>query len=67
VLLALHVAAILFYLLFKKRNLVKPMVVGSNEADLDAPVPADAARARPLAPVIALGVALSTVAAVSWH
>jgi cytochrome b len=31
VLLALHVAAILFYLLFKKRNLVKPMVVGSKE------------------------------------
>ncbi|MDQ4087318.1 MAG: cytochrome b/b6 domain-containing protein [Pseudomonadota bacterium] len=44
VLIALHVAAILFYALFKRRNLIGPMLVGTGEAPGDAapmqPVPA---------------------------
>jgi cytochrome b len=68
-LLALHVAAIVFYLVVKRRNLVKPMVTGWTQVDAAAPVPADAAaaRAKPLAFVLALAVALATVAAVAWR
>jgi len=63
-LLALHVAAIGFYLVIKKRNLVKPMVTGWKEVEAQAE-PAE--HGGPLAFVFALAVALATVYAVSWR
>jgi cytochrome b len=61
-LLALHVAAIAWYLVRKKRNLVKPMVTGWSEreeaADADLP---PKARGGPLAFVVALAAALAAV------
>ena len=37
VLIGLHVAAILFYAIVRRRNLVKPMITGSDDAPEDAP------------------------------
>ena len=37
VLIALHVAAILFYAIVKRRNLVKPMITGSDDAPEGTP------------------------------
>lgn len=67
VLMGLHVAAVLFYLLVKKRNLVKPMVTGW--AELDAPPPAEPAvqGGKPLALAVALTMALAAVYALSWR
>ena len=60
-LLALHVAAILAYLRFRRDNLVKPMVRGWKEVEA-APAPARSAEnGGPLAFAIALGVALAVV------
>ncbi len=55
-LLCLHVAAIFFYLLFKKKNLIKPMVSGWSD-DAGA-APASAGRV----PVLLLALALAFVA-----
>lgn len=46
ILIGLHVAAILFYLLVKRSNLVKPMLTGSTEAPLDTPPMEQAGAAR---------------------
>lgn len=48
-LVALHVAAILFYLRRKKQNLVRAMVLGDKELDQPAPSARDDARSRALA------------------
>jgi cytochrome b len=40
ILVGLHVAAIAFYYLFRKQNLVRPMISGDQEVDFDA-VPAN--------------------------
>ena len=61
VLLALHVAAIAFYLWLKKDNLVKPMVTGWK--DVEAGVSAE--KGGPIAFAVAAGVALATVLVVS--
>jgi hypothetical protein len=37
VLIALHVAAILFYAIVRRRNLVKPMITGSDDAPEGTP------------------------------
>ncbi len=49
---ALHLAAILFYLLKKKHNLVRPMLVGDKPLPADTPASADGARQRTLALVL---------------
>ena len=50
-LVAIHIAAILFYLL-KRQNLVRPMVTGDKETAAPAPSSRDDARSRLLAAVI---------------
>lgn len=62
VLIGLHVAAILFYRLFKKENLVKPMVTGVKPL---ANVPADAPVVRPGHP-LALALSLALAALAVW-
>lgn len=52
VLVILHVAAILFYLLKKKENLVKPMLLGDKEVNSELPVSIDTARSRLAALVV---------------
>lgn len=49
VLVGLHVAAILFYYIGKRRNLVKPMITGDTEAEADAPAANDSWAMRVLA------------------
>ena len=51
-LIVLHVAAILYYLLAKKRNLVKPMVTGDKQLVASAPHAVDNTRSRTLAAVL---------------
>ncbi len=51
-LVALHVAAILFYLLKKKHNLVRPMLVGDKPLPADTPASADGPSQRLLALVL---------------
>jgi cytochrome b len=51
-LVVLHVAAILFYLLRKRQNLVRAMVLGDKELDQPAPSARDDARSRALAGVV---------------
>ncbi len=48
-LIVLHVAAVLYYLLAKKRNLVKPMVTGDKQLVAPAPHAVDSTRSRTLA------------------
>lgn len=57
-LIVLHVLAVLFYLVVRRRNLIGPMVTGS----IAAPTPIAMRRAGPLA----LLVALSLSAALAW-
>ncbi len=52
-LVALHVAAILFYLLRKKLNLVRPMIVGDKPLPAGTPASADSATTRFMALVLA--------------
>jgi len=52
VLVALHVAAILFYLWRKRVNLVRPMLLGDKETEQLLPSSRDDARARLLAAVL---------------
>lgn len=52
VLVALHVAAILFYLLRKRQNLVRPMLLGDKEVEQALPSSRDDARTRLLAIVL---------------
>ena len=59
VLVGLHVAAILYYAVFKRRNLIGPMVTGSGAA------PEDAERMRP-APLWRLGLAILVALLVGW-
>jgi cytochrome b len=60
VLIALHVTAILFYLLVKRRNLVAPMITGKIAA------PPDTAPMRPAGAVRFLAAALLAAAFVWW-
>ncbi len=48
-LVALHVAAVLFYLLKKKHNLVQPMVTGDKPLPMGVPASVDTTRTRLLA------------------
>lgn len=52
VLVALHVAAILFYLLRKRQNLVRPMLLGDKEVEQALPSSRDDVRTRLLAIVL---------------
>ena len=61
-LVTLHVAAILFYLLRKKHNLVRPMLSGDKPLAADVPAALDSGRSRFLASVIFAGCAW----AVAW-
>lgn len=58
-LIALHIAAALFYLLIKKENLIRPMVLGKKALPAEQ-VPA----ARPLAPLWRAAVAFAVAAGV---
>lgn len=60
--LGLHVAAIVFYVRFKKDNLVKPMVTGWKDVDVHTETPRQASL---LAFVVALVIALAAVYAAS--
>ena len=60
-LLALHIAAIAFYVGLKKENLVKPMLTGWKDVDTGE----SAQHGGPLAFVIALAIAVAAVFAVS--
>jgi cytochrome b len=51
-LLLLHIGAILYYLLKKRRNLVGPMLSGDKQLKVAAPASADNARSRGLALVV---------------
>jgi cytochrome b len=51
-LVVLHVAAVLFYLLRKRQNLVRAMFLGDKELDQPAPSARDDARSRTLAGVV---------------
>ena len=48
-LVLLHVAAIVFYLVKKKRNLIRPMIVGDKQLPADVPHSADHWRVRGVA------------------
>ncbi len=51
-LVALHIAAILYYLLAKKRNLVRPMFTGDKQLVALVPHAVDSARSRTLAALL---------------
>lgn len=51
-LVALHVAAILFYLLKKKHNLVRPMITGDKPLPVNVPASADTTGSRLFAAVL---------------
>ena len=51
--MALHVAAIVYYLLRSKRNLVRPMIVGDKPLPPGTPASADSWATRGLALVLA--------------
>jgi cytochrome b len=53
-LIVLHVGAIVYYLMAKQRNLVKPMLSGDKHLVLPAPPSIDTARSRTLAAVLLL-------------
>jgi cytochrome b len=53
-LVALHIAAILYYLLRKRRNLVRPMLVGDKALPAGTPAAADGAANRLLALLLAV-------------
>ena len=61
-LMLLHVAAILYYLLRKKQNLVRPMLSGDKPLPGDVPASADHGRSRALAALLVAGCA----ALVAW-
>ncbi len=61
-LVALHVAAILFYLLRKRHNLVRPMIGGDKALPADTPASVDSTATRSLA----LLLAAMCAAAVAW-
>jgi cytochrome b len=52
-LVALHIAAILYYLVGKRRNLVRPMLVGDKPLPAGTPAAADGAPSRMLALLLA--------------
>ena len=52
VLIGLHLAAIAYYYFFKKDNLIKPMITGDREVDVDAPSANDSWSMRMLALVL---------------
>ncbi|MGM9428427.1 cytochrome b/b6 domain-containing protein [Hydrogenophaga sp. MI9] len=51
-LVVLHLAAIVFYRLVKKDNLIRPMVLGDKQVDVPLPSAADSAGSRLLALVV---------------
>jgi cytochrome b len=51
-LVVLHVAAILYYLLARRRNLVRPMVTGDKQLAVPAPAAVDTVGSRALAAVL---------------
>lgn len=61
-LVVLHVAAVLFYLVKKRQNLVRPMIVGDKEVLAPAPSSRDDAASRAIA-VVVLAIAAG---AVTW-
>lgn len=61
VLVALHVAAILFYFLRKRQNLVRPMLLGDKEVEQALPSSRDDVRTRLLA-IVLLAVCAGLVA-----
>jgi cytochrome b len=65
-LVALHVAAIVFYLVRRKNNLVRPMIAGDKRLRPGTPASADGAGTRALALVLFAGCVAAVYAVVSW-
>lgn len=63
VLIGLHVAAILFYVLFRREQLIKPMITGDKVAEPGDEPAQDTGRVRWMA-LVALGLAAAVVTAV---
>jgi len=61
-LVALHIAAVLYYLLGKKNNLVRPMIVGDKSLPAGTPAATDNIATR----LLALGVAVLCACGVGW-
>jgi cytochrome b len=61
-LVVLHIAAILYYLMGRKTNLVRPMIVGDKALPAGTPAATDSAATR----LLALGVAALCAAGVGW-
>ena len=61
-LVLLHIAAVLFYLLKKRQNLVQPMLTGDKELPAPTAGTRDDARSR----LAALGVLAAAAAVVAW-
>jgi cytochrome b len=61
-LVALHIVAILYYLLGKKKNLVRPMIVGDKALPAGTPPASDSAATR----FLALALAALCAAGVGW-
>lgn len=61
-LVALHIAAVLFYLWRKKQNLIGPMLRGDKHLDAHAPASRDDVRSR----VLAVAVMAACAAAANW-
>jgi cytochrome b len=61
-LIVLHVGAIMFYLLKKKQNLVRPMLSGDKHLTVDAPPSVDNARSR----LLAVALLAICAGAVAW-
>jgi cytochrome b len=57
-LVLLHVSAVAYYLLVKRRNLIEPMVRGDKQLDWPAPASADTARTRLAAAALLLACAV---------
>jgi cytochrome b len=66
VLVGLHLAAIAFYRLAKKQNLVRPMVVGDKVLPFPAPASTDSPARRWLALLVLLLCAAAVYALVAW-
>ena len=68
VLIGLHLAALLFYLLVKRENLIRPMITGHARSSTHLPLPAPISLPRRLAGLLlALGVAAGATAAAAGY
>jgi cytochrome b len=65
-LVVLHIGAIVFYRIKRKKDLIRPMLVGDTNSPSPQPASRDDARSRMLAAVVLLGCAGSVAALLKW-